>query len=235
MWRSHREGGRHALGFLNRVGWTADLPDEARRALAGVTQQVRIKRNKPAAFEGQAIIRSGVAAMEVGTADGRQVLSELRSRGDMLHGADGARAHSELSLLVVPDDAWLLLCARHAAINAAVQGHQRALLGRLHQRVAWMSLRGAHARVLAMLLHLAELHGVPDARGLIVNLALTHREMAMLVGATRETVSVALGALRDAGVVCTERRRVVLTDLHRARAIAAGAAIDEAQTVRMVG
>ena len=54
--------------------------------------------------------------------------------------------------------------------------------------------------------------GVRDARGTI-NLKLTHREMAYLIGATRETVSFAILDLRKSKLLLTEGRRVILLDL----------------------
>ncbi|MCA9299295.1 MAG: winged helix-turn-helix domain-containing protein [Phycisphaerales bacterium] len=46
----------------------------------------------------------------------------------------------------------------------------------------------------------------------MVNLRLTHKEMAAWIGATRETVSFAVTDLRREGLIETEGKRVVLLD-----------------------
>lgn len=68
------------------------------------------------------------------------------------------------------------------------------------------------ARIAAALLDLAREFGVRDSRGVIVNLRLTHRDLAALVGASRETASVVLGEWRREGLVAIEGKRVVLLD-----------------------
>ena len=49
-----------------------------------------------------------------------------------------------------------------------------------------------HYQLASLLLELTEDFGVRDSRGVIINLKLTHKEMAALIGATRETVSFAI-------------------------------------------
>jgi CRP/FNR family transcriptional regulator len=71
-----------------------------------------------------------------------------------------------------------------------------------------------------LFLDLADRFGVRDSRGVIVDVRLTHREMASLIGATRETVSVAIVELRNAGHIATEARRVIVVDERALREIA---------------
>jgi CRP-like cAMP-binding protein len=51
-------------------------------------------------------------------------------------------------------------------------------------------------------------------------LKLTHKELAGLIGATRETVSFAIVDLRRRGLVVTEGKRVVLLDAAALRQLA---------------
>jgi CRP-like cAMP-binding protein len=73
-------------------------------------------------------------------------------------------------------------------------------------------LRPAAARLAHVLLELAETFGVRDSRGVIVNVRLTHRDLAGMVGITRETASFAILELRAEGLVESEGKRVVLLD-----------------------
>lgn len=82
----------------------------------------------------------------------------------------------------------------------------------LQHRLAMIAHRTAAQRLASCFLQLARRFGVRDSRGTIVNLRLTHREMAGLIGATRETVSFSITDLRQKKLIETEGKRVVLLD-----------------------
>ena len=54
-------------------------------------------------------------------------------------------------------------------------------------------------RIMRLFERLAQDHGVPDPRGMRIDLRLTHNEIASLIGSTRETVSLETGRLVRAG------------------------------------
>lgn len=70
--------------------------------------------------------------------------------------------------------------------------------------VAIHCLRHVHTRLLALFWHLADRFGRVTAEGTHVPLALSHSDLAELVGAHRPSVTVALGRLSEEGLV---RRR----------------------------
>ena len=82
------------------------------------------------------------------------------------------------------------------------------LMGRRLQayrnRVEELLYKGAHARVAHTLLDLAQHHGVPDAQGIVIPLRLSQRDIANLVGLTRETVNFILKDLRQRELIETQ-------------------------------
>ncbi len=72
----------------------------------------------------------------------------------------------------------------------------------------------AYARVTDRLMHLfqrlASEHGRPIDAGSLIDVRLTHSDLASLVGSTRETVSLELANLTGAGRLATSGRRFVL-------------------------
>jgi CRP/FNR family transcriptional regulator len=72
----------------------------------------------------------------------------------------------------------------------------------------------AYTKVPERLVHLfrklAAEHGVPVEGGTRIDLRLTHADIASLVGSTRETVSLELGKLVDAGRLRHDGRAIVL-------------------------
>ncbi|GAC1579051.1 MAG: Crp/Fnr family transcriptional regulator [Candidatus Elarobacter sp.] len=72
----------------------------------------------------------------------------------------------------------------------------------------------AYARISDRIEHLyrklATDHGVPCSRGRRIDLRLTHADIASLVGSTRETVSVEIGKLVDAGRLHLDGKAVIV-------------------------
>ncbi len=73
--------------------------------------------------------------------------------------------------------------------------------------------KGVHARLSQALLKLSEQYGEESKRGISIRFRLTHQELANLIGATRETTSLALGDLERQGLLSKERGRITLKDL----------------------
>ena len=82
----------------------------------------------------------------------------------------------------------------------------------LEDRIQDLLFKTAHARLAALFLDLRKRFGVRDARGIIINLKITHREMASLIGSSRETVSFALLDMRKEELILAEDKRVILID-----------------------
>lgn len=85
-------------------------------------------------------------------------------------------------------------------------------------------------RVVKLLVRLGARYGKPlGADGMLLDIRLTHQEIADMVGTTRQSVSETLSALRQRGVLCVSNRRIqirsgkVLESLARAAAGASAA------------
>ncbi len=221
---------RTTVGFLQRLENFSGLDLRALEQLASRVEVRRVRRGEPVWVTGArpdevVWVRSGVVRV-TRTVGEREVTIGYHGRGDLL-GLDGgsdrptdAVAHEDTALLVVSRtdlDAWVVANPSSGPALVAVMSTATC---RLQERLALVTMNGAKARLVALLLDLAARFGVRDSRGVIIDLRLTHREMASLIGATRETVSVAIVELRSEKVVRTESRRVILTDEEALRGLA---------------
>jgi CRP-like cAMP-binding protein len=75
--------------------------------------------------------------------------------------------------------------------------------------------RSNRERVIHLLLELVERYGVQVPEGLLVNIRLSHLEMASIIGSTRETVTVVLGQLQKEEYLTIARRKIIIKDLSR--------------------
>ena len=98
------------------------------------------------------------------------------------------------------------LCGRLRATNKLVEGHTME----------------ADARVADCLVRLAAEHGSVQAKGTVIDLKLTQRDLGSHLGLTRETVSRTLSAFRDEGIIEIDGTQIRITDKERLAEIAEG-------------
>jgi CRP/FNR family transcriptional regulator, cyclic AMP receptor protein len=160
---------------------------------------------------GSFLMRQGEPAdhVLVLTAGEVAIVSPVRGGGELVHTiiragrrTAGVRATSPTTAWAIGRDPfWGFLEANPAASSALL----RQVAARLAQREALiddlLSL-DVKSRLAKVLLGLAADHGQPDpAGGTRISLHLTHRDLAGMVGASRENVSRALGAFRKRGFI----------------------------------
>lgn len=212
---------RGVMGFLRQLPGFEACSEHAVTALAGLIEVRKVRRGQvvwPAGSPADEVawVRSGVVWTHRPAAGDRTVSLGYLGRGVMLglreHGLrkEQAEAHEDTTLLVVRRAALDRFLVEHPEALSLVVAGLAAENERLERRLALVCSQGARARLAGLLIELGERFGVRDSEGVIIDLRLTHREMAALIGATRETVSVAIVELRSAGLVRTEARRVAL-------------------------
>jgi CRP-like cAMP-binding protein len=94
----------------------------------------------------------------------------------------------------------------HAAIAAALVGQQREL----EERLLTLLLHSVEDRLAAFLLDAAARWGANHEGGRLLTAPFTHAEIALLIGSTRETVTLVLGRMKRDGLIAFERRRIIL-------------------------
>lgn len=83
-------------------------------------------------------------------------------------------------------------------------------LSRAERRVADFALDAIPARLDKLLADLSVRYGRREAEGVLIDLPLPHREIASIVGSTRESVTVRLNALRRAGIIDFVDRKILI-------------------------
>ncbi len=94
-----------------------------------------------------------------------------------------------------------------ALVNLLLQRHAE-----VEERLTSLLFRPVEGRVVEFLLHAAHRWGVTDGRGTLISAPITHLEIAKVIGSTRETVTLTLGALRREGLLSVAGRRLIVVD-----------------------
>jgi CRP-like cAMP-binding protein len=89
----------------------------------------------------------------------------------------------------------------------------------LENKLETLVFRDVTSKLAELLLSLAQEYGVEDSRGTMVALKITHQELANLIGSTRETVSLTLSQFKRKRLICTEGRKVIISDSEALKAL----------------
>lgn len=93
-------------------------------------------------------------------------------------------------------------------ITKAIGKRRREIESRLEDMV----FRSVPSRLAHLLLRLAEKYGREKAEGLLIDVNLTHLEIANLIGSTRETTTTQLNNLKRDDLISVKHRQIYITD-----------------------
>ncbi|MBF8250035.1 MAG: CarD family transcriptional regulator [Candidatus Levybacteria bacterium] len=96
-----------------------------------------------------------------------------------------------------------------------LSSHVTLRLGGLLQRMEYLAFGNAYEKVASILMICAERFGEKSDRGIRIPIPLTHKDLAMLVGMTRETVSIEIKKLERKGIVEDDKRSIIITSMRR--------------------
>ena len=83
--------------------------------------------------------------------------------------------------------------------------------GKCYSALAQMlGTRSITERLAHLLLHLVELYGVKDPQGTLIGAAFTHADLAHMVGATRQWVTISLKRMQEKDIVVSRKSRIIV-------------------------
>jgi CRP-like cAMP-binding protein len=166
------------------------------------------------------ITRGRVKLCRRDAASGREAVIDILGVGSMfgessLYAAGAARenfaiAYENSRLLRVPVETF----QGGMSENRELYDYTFRLIGqrlsRAERRVADFALDAIPARLEKLLVELSNQYGVSDDGGVLIDLPLPHREIASIVGSTRESVTVRLNAMRREGIIDFVNRKILI-------------------------
>lgn len=218
----------------------ASMPSAARLASAATWTLSRGRwQSEPWMFESRGslglIVLDGLIARQVLVGDMEAV--ELVGPGDVLRPwaeIDREIAQQISESWIVTRSARLALLDRSFAVSISAWPEIAAnIADRIAMRVGWMALfsaiqgiRRVDERLLAILWSYADRWGRVTPGGVLLELELTHRLLAGVIGARRPSVTTALRALEDSGALTRRRDRSWLLHGQRPGVLAGAPEVD---------
>jgi CRP/FNR family cyclic AMP-dependent transcriptional regulator len=225
---------KQTIALLRKCDVLSETPTEAMQALLpGLTvgsyrprQVIYLPGDRA---QGVHFLTTGRIKISKVTRDGKELTLAYRNEGDffgepcLLDGGPREEMAEAMDASVTVEIPREMLDTLLRGDGGAAYKFARALIVRrkdLETRVEQLIFKDVGAKLAELLLNLGQEHGIPDPRGIVVGLKITHQEMANLIGSTRETVSLTLSQFKRKGLIQTEGRKVILADLEGLRALA---------------
>jgi CRP-like cAMP-binding protein len=150
-----------------------------------------------------------LAFIEPGELFGELALIESRGREER------AEAAADSTVVLLPGDEVRRLMEASAALTLGITKLIWFRRTRVERRLRNLLFRSNRDRLAHLLLELVEQYGRKMNEGVLVDIKLSHQELASIIGATRETVTALLGEMQLEGLLKVSRQRIVVRDLQR--------------------
>lgn len=219
------------LKDLSKIPLFASMPADELSQLAEIIEVKALAKGDVLFWEGEPaqglfFIKQGTVQMSKTSAEGKQAILQIYSAGEVLAEAvlfadapypATAEAVEPCTVYFLSRPAMHDLMLRHPRIALYIIGVLSARLREAQDKLKLWAYANAESRVSRLLLNLARHHGTKGRNGVLVGIELPHSRLAALTGLTRETVSRVLSAFRTEGIIHTQQRKLVITDLDKLR------------------
>lgn len=212
--------------LLRRLPLFLTLTDSEFRNLERIFRVRSYLKNQVIFLEEEAgtymyIVLAGIVKVTKSTPGGKESILTIHRQGDFFGEMSLLDGKSSPATVSAMEDCRIAVISaadfhRYLMTNEKVV-HQiiQVLCARLRHvwaQIQTLSYSTAEARIRGGIRQLALKHGVADSRGIIIDLKITHQEIAEMVGTSRETVTRTLARLQKVGTVKLEGRRIILLD-----------------------
>lgn len=169
--------------------------------------------------DGIVVIEDGQIRSYYTAPSGREITLAYWSRGHFVGGPDvfGGGTHMWSAVAMRPSRLVFLRGTQLRTLARQVPdlaiGIIDALVFKARCYSAFAQMLGTRSvtqRLVQLLQHLAQAYGVKHERGILIAAAFTHADLAALIGATRQWVTVQLGRMQQDGILTNRRGLMVI-------------------------
>ena len=216
--------------YLKQCRLLERLTDDELRRLEARSRVRRFRRNSPVYLPSESsdsvfLLTSGRVKICHLTPEGKQSILAFIEPGEMfgeLALVEPGEAREEYAETVEPSDiVWMPgetvreLAEQNAGLSLSITRLIGMRRRRIERRLRHLLFLSNKQRLCHLLLELAEQYGKRDQEGVTLSIRLSHQDLAAVIGATRETVTVILGELQSAEILKVGRRRITVTNIDK--------------------
>ena len=175
--------------------------------------------NQGAVHEGIYLIESGRIRVFYTAPSGREITLAYWRAGNFVGGPEifGMGVHlwsgvatSNCSVVQLPGKTLRSLVQQVPSLAIGlIEG--LTFKGKCYSALAQMlGTRSITERLAHLLLHLADAYGIKDDKGILIAAVFTHADLAHMVGATRQWVTISLKRLQEQGVILCRKSQIIV-------------------------
>jgi CRP/FNR family transcriptional regulator, cyclic AMP receptor protein len=172
-----------------------------------------------ALHEGIYLIESGRVRVFYEAPSGREITLAYWHAGNFVGGPEvfgtsvhlwSAVATSNCSVVLLPGKGLRSLVQQVPSLAIGlIEG--LTFKGKCYSALAQMlGTRSITERLAHLLLHLVDAYGIEDDKGILIGATFTHADLARMVGATRQWVTISLKRLQEQGVIVCRKSQIVV-------------------------
>jgi CRP/FNR family cyclic AMP-dependent transcriptional regulator len=213
-------------GIIRKLEFASSLSDRIVDQFAECSMLIDVRRRRFVYRAGEqadalyAIVKGRLKLCRLEPHTDREAVIDILPQGSLfgesaLYSTEGRRencaiAYEASTLLRIPADQFKLGMAEEPRLHDytfRLIGHR---LEHAERRLADFALNAIPARLDRLLADFSHRYGVIESAGVLIDIPLPHREIASIVGSTRESVTVRLNAMRREGTIEFVNRRILV-------------------------
>ena len=214
------------LAVIRKLEFGPALSDAVIAQLAEHARLVEVRRRRFIYRAGDeadalfAIVKGRIKLCRIEPHTDREAIIDILSDGSLfgesaLYSSAGCRENSAIayescSLLKMPVEHFKIAMAEDQGLRDYAFRLIGQRLEHAERRLADFALNAIPARVDRLLADFSNRYGVLESNGVLIDIPLPHREIASIVGSTRESVTVRLNAMRREGTIEFVNRRILI-------------------------
>ncbi len=218
---------RDKLWYLKRINLFKELPSECMHMIENMTKMKKFARKEVIYFSGEHgecvyFLKSGRVRLYRILEDGKELTLDYLDPGDtfgelsILEGYTHetvAEAVEEAYICMMKKDDFERLLKDYPSLVFQVTKLIGARLRKIESKIGELVYKDVPKKLAYILLRLADSYGVRDSRGILLRVKMSHRELASLIGSSRETVSLVMGEFKDKGLIENWNRQIIIKDM----------------------
>ena len=214
------------LWYLKQCDVFSTLDKEKLSKISGITKEKHIPKNE-IIYSSQDkddqmfILKKGRVRIFKVSEDGKMITLSLLRDGDIFGTMSAIRGGVSGAYAETLEDSYICSIRQGDFYNAVKEMPEIALrlieiinqrLKQAEDRIEDLVFRNIPGRIAGILLKLAEQFGKDTPEGIQINFKITHQELADMVGATRETVTIILNDFKNDNLIKISEKYITIID-----------------------
>ncbi|PJC47089.1 MAG: hypothetical protein CO035_07505 [Candidatus Omnitrophica bacterium CG_4_9_14_0_2_um_filter_42_8] len=219
------------IWYLKRCGVFQGLNKQALDKIAAVAHERNVPKKQVVMSADSEddimyVLKKGTVRVFKLSPDGKMITLDILKDGDIFGAMSAIKGGTAGAYAETLEDSYI--CAiRQKDLSGIIKEMPKlavSLIEKINKklkeaedRIADLMFRDVPGRIASILLKLADQFGKNSGKGVEISIKLTHQELADMVGASRETVTIVLNEFKEDKVVSVSEKYVSIVDEKRLR------------------